>query len=83
MSPESIRLKWIPRRRNHSLSDCLIALNDAALGLAVSVGHRTGFFDVMRQSLPTILGRPASKPRSIKCARCCKTSRETYPTTSK
>jgi 2-polyprenyl-3-methyl-5-hydroxy-6-metoxy-1,4-benzoquinol methylase len=39
----------------------LTALNDGALCLMVSVGHRTGLFDVMSQSPPATSGDLASK----------------------
>jgi 2-polyprenyl-3-methyl-5-hydroxy-6-metoxy-1,4-benzoquinol methylase len=41
----------------------LTALNDAALCLMVSVGHRTGLFDVMRQSPSTTSEDLASRAR--------------------
>ena len=39
----------------------LTALNDAALCLMVSVGHRTGLFDVMSQSPPATSEELASR----------------------
>ena len=50
----------MPRRQAFA-GRLLTALNDAALCLMVSVGHRTGLFDVMTQSPPTTSEDLASK----------------------
>ena len=41
-----------PARAQRFAAKLIGALNDAALGLMISVGHRTGLFDVMRDLAP-------------------------------
>jgi hypothetical protein len=52
MSPERMPVEVDRAKAEAFAGRVLAALNDGALCLMVSVGHRTGLFDVMSQSLP-------------------------------
>ena len=49
MAAEGIPVEVDPTKAQAFAGRLLTALNDAALCLMVSVGHRTGLFDVMTQ----------------------------------
>ena len=53
MSAEGMPVEIDRAKAEAFASRLLAALNDGALCLMVSVGHRTGLFDVMSQSLPS------------------------------
>ena len=52
MSAEGMHVEVDRARAGAFAGRLLAALNDGALCLMVSVGHRTGLFDVMSQSPP-------------------------------
>ncbi|MGH9201993.1 MAG: transcriptional regulator, partial [Vicinamibacterales bacterium] len=52
MSAESMQVDVDTTKAEAFAGRLLTALNDSALCLMVSVGHRTGLFDVMSQSPP-------------------------------
>lgn len=54
MSAESMQVEVDTAKANAFAGRFLTTLNDGALCLMVSVGHRTGLFDVMSQSPPVI-----------------------------
>jgi Methyltransferase domain len=61
MAAEGIPVEVDTTKAQAFASRLLTALNDAALCLMVSVGHRTGLFDVMTQSPPATSEELASR----------------------
>jgi 2-polyprenyl-3-methyl-5-hydroxy-6-metoxy-1,4-benzoquinol methylase len=61
MAAEGIRVEVDTTKAQAFAGRLLTALNDAALCLMVSVGHRTGLFDVMTQSPPATSEELASR----------------------
>jgi 2-polyprenyl-3-methyl-5-hydroxy-6-metoxy-1,4-benzoquinol methylase len=61
MAAEGIPVEVDPTKAQAFAGRLLTALNDAALCLMMSVGHRTGLFDVMSQSPPATSKELASR----------------------
>jgi 2-polyprenyl-3-methyl-5-hydroxy-6-metoxy-1,4-benzoquinol methylase len=61
MSTESVQADFDPAKAEAFAGRFLTALNNGALCLMVSVGHRTGLFDVMSQSPPATSEEIASR----------------------
>ena len=61
MPGESAQIEFDATKAEAFAGRLLTALNDGALCLMVSVGHRTGLFDVMRQSPPATSEELASR----------------------
>jgi 2-polyprenyl-3-methyl-5-hydroxy-6-metoxy-1,4-benzoquinol methylase len=63
MSTEGMPVEFDRAKAEAFAGRLLAALNDGALCLMVSVGHRTGLFDVMRESPPTTSQELAARAR--------------------